>query len=50
MHRMHRIFSEDIWFEVLDICKSACGHRRSRLVAQETLILLILLILCIDVQ
>ena len=30
--------------------KSACGHRLSRLLVQEALILLILFILCIDVQ
>ncbi len=47
---MHRIFSGDGWFEVLDICKSARDNRRSQPLVQHSPILLILLILCIDVN
>ena len=47
---MHRIFSGDGWFEVLDICKSARDHRRSQLLVQRPPILIILCILCIHVQ
>ena len=47
---MHRIFPGDGWLAVLDIRNSAPNHCPSRLLVQEALILIILCILCIDVQ
>ncbi len=47
---MHRIFSGDGGLAVLDIRESAPDYRPSRLFVQEALVLLILCILCIDVQ
>ena len=50
MHRMHRIFSGDGWLVFPDILKSARDHRRSQRLLQQPPVLIILCILCIDVQ
>ena len=50
MHRMHRIFSGDGWLAVLNIRKSARDHRRSQPLVHCRRVLIILCILCIDVQ
>ena len=50
MHRMHRIFSGDGWLIVLGIHKAARDHRRSQPLVQQRPVLIILCILCIDVQ
>ena len=47
---MHRIFSGGGWLAVLDIRKSARGHRRSQPLVQQRRVLMILCILCIHVQ
>ena len=48
MHRMHRIFSENGQLAILAICRSARNQFRSRLLVQQALVLLVLIILCID--
>ena len=48
MHRMHRIFSENGQLVILTICRSARNQFRSRLLVQQALVLLVLIILCID--
>ena len=50
MHRMHRIFSGDGWLVFPDILKSARDHRPSQPLLQQPPVLIILCILCIDVQ
>ena len=50
MDRMHRIFSGDGELAVLNIRKSARVHRRSQPLVQQRPVLIILIILCIDVQ
>ena len=50
MHRLHRIFSGDGWLIVLGIHKAARDHRRSQPLVQQRPVLIILCILCIDVQ
>ena len=50
MHRMHRIFSGKGWLVIPGIRKPAPDHRPSRLLMQQPLVLLILLILCIHVH
>ena len=50
MHRMHRIFSGDGWLVFPDILKSAHDHRPSQRLLQQPPVLIILCILCIDVQ
>ena len=50
MHRMHRIFSGDGWLVFPDILKSARDHRPSQRLLQQPPVLIILCILCIDVQ
>ena len=50
MHRIHRIFSGDDRLAVLDIRKSAPDHRRSRPLVPQPPVLIILCILCIDVE
>ena len=43
-------FSVDGWLAVLNIRKSAHDHRRSQPLVQQRLVLIILCILCIDVE
>ena len=50
MHRMHRIFSGDGWLVFPDILKSARDHCPSQRLLQQPPVLIILCILCIDVQ
>ena len=50
MHRMHRIFSGDGWLVFPDILKSARDHRPNQGLLQQPPVLIILCILCIDVQ
>ncbi len=50
MHRMHRIFSGDGWLVFPDILKSAHDHCPSQRLLQQPPVLIILCILCIDVQ
>ena len=50
MHRMHRIFSGDGWLVFPDILKSAPDHCPSQRLLQQPPVLIILCILCIDVQ
>ena len=50
MHRMHRIFSGDGWLVFPDILKSAHDHCPSPRLLQQPPVLIILCILCIDVQ
>ena len=50
MHRMHRIFSGDGWLVFPNILKSARDHRPSQRLLQQPPVLIILCILCIDVQ
>ena len=47
---MHRIFSGDGWLVFPDILKSARDHRPSQRLLQQPPALIILCILCIDVQ
>ena len=47
---MHRIFSGDGWLVFPDILKSAHDHRPSQRLLQQPPVLIILIILCIDVQ
>ena len=47
---MHRIFSGDGWLVFPDILKSAPDHRPSQRLLQQPPVLIILCILCIDVQ
>ena len=47
---MHRIFSGDGWLVFPDILKSARDHRPSQRLLQQPPVLIILCILCIDVQ
>ena len=47
---MHRIFSGDGWLVFPDILKSAHDHRPSQRLLQQPPVLIILCILCIDVQ
>ena len=47
---MHRIFSGDGWLVFPDILKSAHDHRPSQRLVQQPPVLIILCILCIDVQ
>ena len=47
---MHRIFSGDGWLVFPDILKSARDHRPSQRLVQQPPVLIILCILCIDVQ
>ena len=47
---MHRIFSGDGRLVLLDIRKSARDHRRSQRLVQQPPVLIILCILCIDVE
>ena len=49
MHRMYRIF-RDGRLVFLDIRKSARDHRRSQPLAQQPPVLIVLYILCIDVE
>ena len=50
MHRMHRIFSGNGWLVMLSISKSAHDHCPSRHLVQQRPLLVILCILCIDVN
>ena len=47
---MHRIFSGDGWLVFPDILKSARDHRPSQRLVQQPPVLIILCVLCIDVQ
>ena len=50
MHRMHRIFSGDGWLVFPDILESAHDHCPSQRLLQQPPVLIILCILCINVQ
>ena len=50
MHRMHRIFSGNGWLAFLSIRKRVPDLRAGQLPVQQRLVLVILSILCIDVQ
>ena len=50
MHRMHRSFFGDGWLVFPDILKSAHDHCPSQRLLQQPPVLIILCILCIDVQ